>query len=112
MKREIISTLFKGGNKNRRDPNSYRAITLCSTILKLYEKILLQKIYDIDRINVNGLQGGFQKGLSCLSTAFMARECIKISRDNNAKLYTCYLDASQAFGTVNFDILAYKLNSC
>jgi len=44
MKRGIISTLFKGGNKNRRDPNSCRAISLCSTNLKVYEKIILQKI--------------------------------------------------------------------
>ncbi len=39
LKRGIISTLFKGGNKPKSDPNSYRAISLCSTILKLYEKL-------------------------------------------------------------------------
>ena len=38
MKKGIISTLYKGNNKSKTDPNSYRAISLCSTLLKLYEK--------------------------------------------------------------------------
>ena len=36
----------------------------------------------------------------------MARECIHFARENDAKLYTCYLDASQAFDNVDFDIFA------
>ena len=39
MKRGIIITLFKGGNKRKDDPNNYRAITLTSSILKLFERI-------------------------------------------------------------------------
>ena len=36
------SLLFtRVGNKKKYDPNSYRAISLCSMILKLYEKVLL-----------------------------------------------------------------------
>ena len=41
MKRGIIINLYKGGNKKKNDPNSYRAITLSSVVLKLYEKVLL-----------------------------------------------------------------------
>ena len=111
MKRGIIATLFKGGNKDKRNPNSYRAISLCSTVLKVYEKIILQKIHELDKIKFHGLQGGFQNNLNCLSTAFMARECINFARENDAKLYTCYLDASQAFDNVDFDILLHKLNT-
>ena len=37
LKRGIITTLYKGGNKDKSDPNSYRAISLRSTILKPYE---------------------------------------------------------------------------
>ena len=39
MKVGVIITLFKGGLKRTDDPNSYRAITLTSTLLKLYEQV-------------------------------------------------------------------------
>ena len=43
LKRGVIITLFKGGNKRRDNPDSYRAITLSSVILKLYEQVVLQR---------------------------------------------------------------------
>ena len=44
MKRGTIITLHKGGRKRKDDPNNYRAITLSSVILKLYERILLHRL--------------------------------------------------------------------
>ena len=35
MKRGVIITLFKGGNKRKDNPDNYRAITLSSVVLKL-----------------------------------------------------------------------------
>jgi len=61
MKRGIIATLFKRGNKDKRNPNSYRVISLCSTVPKVYEKIILQKIHEFAKIKFHGLQGGFQE---------------------------------------------------
>jgi len=57
MKRGIIATLIKGGNKNKRNPNS----SLCSTVLKVYEKIILQKIHELNKIKFHGLQGAFKR---------------------------------------------------
>ena len=37
MNRGEIITLYKGGGKRKDDPQNYRAITLTSTILKLFE---------------------------------------------------------------------------
>jgi len=55
MIRGILTTLFKKGNKDKQNPNSYRTISLCSTVLKVYEKIILQKIHELDRIKFHGL---------------------------------------------------------
>ena len=44
MKKGIIITLYKGGKKRKEDTKNYRAITLSSVILKLYERILLSRI--------------------------------------------------------------------
>ena len=44
LKEGIIITLHKGGRKSKTDPNNYRAITLSSALLKLFEKLLLEKV--------------------------------------------------------------------
>jgi hypothetical protein len=76
MKKGVISVLYKGGKKRKDDPNSYRVVSLCSTILKLYEKVLINIIEDGKCLSLNPLQGGFQQNTSCMLTAFLARECI------------------------------------
>jgi len=43
MKEGEIITLHKGGRKRKSDPNNDRAITLSSSILKVYEMILLHR---------------------------------------------------------------------
>ena len=42
LEQGVIITLHKGGRKSKKDPNNYRAITLSSAILKLFERILLK----------------------------------------------------------------------
>ena len=107
MKRGIITTLYKVGNKDKSDPNSYRAISLCSTILKLYDKVIIRHV-NFDN-TLSPLQGGFQKNLSCSLTSFMIREAIYSATENHCKLFTCYLDVKQAFDNVNHKILLIKL---
>ena len=109
MKTGIISTLYKGSNKNKTDPNSYRAISLCSIILKLYEKVLLKMIEQSDTLELNTLQGGFQRNINCKMTSFLLRESIYFAKENNSKLYACFLDVRQAFDHVSHNILMLKL---
>ena len=63
IKRGVIITLFKGGNKRKDNLDNYRAITLSSVILKIFERILLTRIqlFDDLRPPIHPLQGGFQK---------------------------------------------------
>ena len=101
MKKGVIITLFKGGNKDKTDPNSYRAITLSSVLLKLFESILLNRLegegsYD----NINAMQGGFQRGLGCMMTSFTFRECCSYTYENRSQLNIAFLDVRRAFDTV------------
>ena len=50
MKKGAIITLYKGGNKRKDDPDSYRAITLSSVLLKLLERIVLNRIQLFDNL--------------------------------------------------------------
>ena len=67
MKKGVIVTLFKGGNKRKDNPDNYRAITLSSVILKLLERILLTRVELFNVLNppLHPLQGGFRKNLGC-----------------------------------------------
>ena len=73
IKRGIIITLYKGGRKKKNDPNSYRAITLSSVVLKLYEKELLTLFKDDNQCQMNKLQSGFQPNMGYMMTAFIVR---------------------------------------
>lgn len=114
LKKGVIITLFKGGNKRKDDPDNYRAITLSSVILKLFERILLTRIQLFDNIQppIHPLQGGFQKHFGCLMTSFMLRESINFAKENGSRLYVCFLDVRKAFDCVWHDGLFYKLYKC
>ena len=109
MKRGIIITLFKGGNKRKDDPNNYRAITLTSAILKLFERILYHRIVASMERSLNPLQDGFQKNMGCNMTSFLLHESIYYADENKSKLYVCFLDAQKAFDKVWHEGLFIKL---
>lgn len=108
MKKGDIIVLHKGGNKTYNDPNNYRAITLSSVLLKLYETIILARMKQVCS-SVNDLQGGFREGMGCIMTSFLFRECSNYVTENGSKLYSCFLDVRQAFDRVWHEALMVKL---
>ena len=111
MKKGAIITLYKGGNKSKDNPDSYRAITLSSVLLKLLERILLTRIQLFDTVSppIHAMQGGFQKNVGCLMTSFLLRESIFYAKENGSKLHVCFLDVKKAFDCVWHEGLFYKL---
>lgn len=109
MKEGVITTLYKGGRKRRDDPSSYRAITLSSVILKVFETVLLERCKDDVLGHISRQQGGFQAGLGCLMTSFVLRESLQFAREHSSKVYVCWLDGRSAFDCVWHDGLFFKL---
>ena len=70
LKRGLIITLYKGGNKKKTEPSSYRAITLSSSILKLYECVLVKRLKHKVNITIHELQSGFQESMCCPMTTY------------------------------------------
>ncbi|XP_053395834.1 uncharacterized protein LOC128555985 [Mercenaria mercenaria] len=97
MNKGVIVTLHKGGKKKKNDPNNYRAITLTSTVLKLFEDVLLHRSKTKMLSKLSPQQGGFQKNLGCIMTSFSLREAILFAKENHSKAYVCFLDCKQAF---------------
>ena len=113
LKRGVIVTLHKGGNKSRDVPDNYRAITLSSVVFKIFEDIVLQRSKNAILEKINSQQGGFQDGLGCLVTSFVLRETVHYARENGSKLYVAYMDGKKAFDVVWHEGLLFKLiNEC
>ena len=110
LKQGIILTLYKDGDKPKNDSNSYRAITLSSLFLKLYEKVLLRRLQMAINKPLHSLQGGFQPGMGSTITSFVLKESISYCKEKSSKLFVCFLDARQAFDQVWHDGLFYKLH--
>ena len=109
LKQGIIITLHKGGRKSKTDPNNYRAITLSSAILKLFERILLERVENSISKPLNCLQGRFRSGIGCNMTSLMLKECILYAKENYSKLFVCYLDVQKAFDRMWHNGLFVKL---
>ncbi len=107
LKRGVIITLHKGGNKRSDNPDNYRAITLSSVLFKVFEDIVLQrsKTEILQKIN----RGGFQDELGCIMTSFVLRETVQFARENGSKLYVAYMDGKKAFDVVWHEGLLCKI---
>ena len=112
IKAGVIITLFKGGKKRKDDPNySYRAITLTSTLLKLYKRVLHNRLTAAIPQVLDPLQGGLQKPMGCNMTSFLDQESVNYARERHSKLYLCFLDVKHAFDNVWHNGLFLKLDN-
>ncbi|MCG8035004.1 MAG: reverse transcriptase family protein, partial [Candidatus Thiodiazotropha taylori] len=109
LKRGIIVTIHKGGKKSKTDPDNYRAVTLSSCILKLFERLLLHRVESALSIPLNSMQGGFRATLGCNMSSLMLRECVSFAKENHSKLFACFLDVQKAFDSVWHNGLFVKL---
>ena len=89
------------------DSGNYRAITIGSSILKLFEIVILSK--QSFAFQTSDLQFGFKKKSSPIMCSMTAQEVISHYNSNNNKVFTVLLDASKAFDRVNYIKLFEKL---
>ena len=106
----VIIPIPKDRRKDQTDPSNYRGISLLSSISKLFEKLILHRLEDLQS-TLNPLQGGFRKGVSCLHTAFIFQEAVASLREQKKKAYVAFLDVRKAFDTVWHPGLMVKLHS-
>ena len=109
----IILPIYK--NKvSPQDPDSYRGITLVSSLGKLFTMVLnnrLSQFADLVEI-IPKAQAGFRKGYSTLDNIFVLHVLIQLYLYNNKKLYCAFIDFKKAFDTVWRVGLWKKLINC
>ena len=105
-----ITPILKGGDPY--NPDNYRAIALGSCIGKLFSSILLLRINSFrnyccpDSQNQLGFKKGAQTGDHILTLKTVVDKHIK---QQNKKLYTCFVDFRKAFDSVAREAVLYKI---
>ena len=106
-----VTPIHKKGNKN--DISNYRPISnLCSTS-KVFEKLILKRIFEIEDLNMVDLTGreqhGFKKGKSTATAGLVIQSIIARALDENNYVVMASVDLSAAFDLVDVELLIGRL---
>ena len=106
---QTIIPIFKKENKSL--ASNYRPISLTSHFIKIFERIMRNKL--IDHLETNNLitpqQHGFRRYRSTLTQLLHHFDLILQILETNTNADTLYLDLSKAFDKVNHQTLLHKL---
>ena len=95
----------KSGKINSKD--NYRPIAIASTMSKLLEKLLLERLNNY--LVTSSHQFGFKSKHSTDACIYVLKETINNYVEKESSVYLCFLDASKAFDRVNHYKLFHKL---
>ena len=105
--RGTISPLVKDRDGNISDSGNYRAITLSSIFIQMFETLEKSKFgYFFPK---NDFQFGFKPGLSTSHAIFCLKETVDHFTDNNSRVFLSFLDCSKAFDRISHWGLFIKL---
>ena len=104
-----VVPVFKSGDK--RDVRNYRPISLTCIAMKVFERMVSNRLLDLCYDKLDRRQHGFLPGRSCLSQMISFTD--KIFQADNDRLTTdiIYFDYKKAFDSVNHDIILDKLKT-
>ena len=97
--KSIIIPIPKDGRKSLSDSKNYRAISLFSSVIKLFQIVIGAKFHDY--LITSDLQHGFKPGLSTATCSLTLQEVISHYLQNNSNVYSVFLDATKAFDKVH-----------
>ena len=95
----------KSGKINSKD--NYRPIAIASTLSKLFERILLERLSKY--LLTSSHQFGFKSNHSTDACIYVLKEAVDFYVEQQSSVYLCFLDATKAFDRVNHDVLFDKL---
>ena len=112
LKRAAITPVFKSGTKT--SPSNYRPISLTSTIIKVFERIIREQVVAFmnRQGQLNNTQHGFRSGRSCLSALLDVFDDLMHMLSSDSTVFDMiYLDFSKALDNVDHCVLLHKLKN-
>lgn len=98
-----IESIPKDKRKDLCMSSNYRGITLCNSISKLFDMIILSRYSD--NLSTSELQFAFKSKHSTAMCTLVLKEIVRYYSNNGSKTYSCYIDATKAFDRVRYDKL-------
>ena len=87
--------------------NNYRSIAISSLIMKLFDIVIITLFKE--NLFFDDLQFGYQSEVSTSMCTWLATETISYFTRNGSEVFTCLMDMSKAFDTVQHSCLFKKL---
>ena len=102
----VVPIHKKGAKENI---ENYRPISLTCLVMKIFERILKDKLLMHTSHLLNERQHGFLGNKSCTTNMVGFCDSLALSLNDCSRTDVVYFDFSKAFDSVNHDILLYKL---
>ena len=87
--------------------DNYRSIAISSLVMKLFDLVIIR--FFRENLYFDELQFGYQAEVSTAMCTWLASETISYFQRNGSDVYTCLMDMSKAFDTVQHSHLFQKL---
>lgn len=110
MLKGIITPIVKDKFGDITKIENYRPIMSSSVFLKAFEYCLLDKISPY--VSLNDRQHGFRCDYSTSTAYWVFKETVLNYMNSKSDVYSCFLDLSKAFDSVNHAVLIEKLYDC
>ena len=103
----ILSPIYK--KEDRKQCNNYRGIPLLNIAYKRFAILLYNRLSKITEPEIGNYQMGFRPNRSTTDNIFIVRQIYKKCHEYNIDLHNIFIDFSQAFDTVNRDVIYNNL---
>ena len=107
----ILCLIYKGGQKDKREPLSYQPISLISNPCKIFSSVINDRLmhYLEKKCILVEEQNGFRSRRSCLDHIFVLTAVIRLRIQEKKSTFCCFVDFSKAFDFVNRNLLIMAL---
>ena len=102
-----VVPIFKKGDKA--SVENYRPISLTCLIMKVFERLVKEKLLSLTVDFLDPRQHGFLEQKSCTTNMVVFCDSLAMSLNENLLSHVVYFDFAKAFDSVNHDILLQKL---
>jgi Reverse transcriptase (RNA-dependent DNA polymerase) len=106
-KKSYLIPIYKSGG--RTSIANYRGIAILSSIPKIFEKLVCDKLHEILTLNFHEEQHGFMKNRSINSNLMLYSKFIFDIFEAKSQVDSIYTDFSKAFDSVDHKVLLKKL---